>query len=56
MILRIKIIGTLSGIALSQTHYVENLIKKINFSAIKSACSPVNMALKLHKHDGSPVA
>ena len=56
VILGIKILRTNEGIALTQSHYVEKMLKKFNSFDCKPAKTPLELNVHLSKNMGEPVA
>ena len=52
VILGIKIFRTSEGIVLSQSHYVENVLRKFNVIDSPPAKTPVDLSLHLAKNRG----
>ncbi len=55
VILCIKIIRTPEGIVLTQSHYVEQVLRKFNAYDLQPIKSPVEVSLHLSKNHGEPV-
>ena len=56
VMLEIKIIINSEGITLSQSHYVEKILKKFNHFDCDPVRTPYNPSIHLKKNRGSPVA
>ena len=56
VILGIKIIRTSEGITLSQSHYVEKVLKKFNHFDCDPVRTPYDPSIQLKKNRGSPIA
>ena len=56
VILGIKIIRNSEGITLSQTHYVEKVLKKFSHFDCDPVRTPYDPSIHLKKNRGSPVA
>ena len=52
VILGIKILKTLNGLALSQTHYIQKILEKFNFLNFKREKTPIDVNLHLAKNKG----
>lgn len=56
VILGIKIVKTPEGIILTQSHYVEKVLRKFNAYDVTPLRSPVDLSLHLTKNRGEPVS
>ena len=52
VILRIKILKTPNGLALSQTHYIQKVLEIFNYLNFKRAKTPIDVNLHLAKNKG----
>jgi len=50
VILSIKLIKKNDGMILTQSHYVEKLLKKFNYFDVKLVCTPYDSSIKLKKN------
>lgn len=55
LILKINISRNESGISLSQSHYIEKIIRKYNYHDCKPVCTPFDPSIKLFKNIGDSV-
>ena len=55
-ILGIKVIKKDSSIILSQSHYVDQILHKFNFSNCRPSPTPISPNIKVTRHYGSPIA
>nr|KAJ0226697.1 hypothetical protein LSAT_V11C100011720 [Lactuca sativa] len=56
VILGIRIRKGNNGISISQSHYIEKILKKFNFENCSSVSTPIDPSLKLLPNKGSPVS
>nr|KYP56549.1 Retrovirus-related Pol polyprotein from transposon TNT 1-94 [Cajanus cajan] len=56
VILGIKLIKNHDGIVLTQSHYIEKLLKKFNYFDVKPVSTPFDPSIKLKKNIGESVS
>ena len=56
VILGIKILRDYDGITLTQSHYIEKVLKKFNHSDCNLASTPFDPSIKLIKNEGEPLS
>ena len=56
VILGIKILRDKDGITLTQSHYIEKILKKFNHSDCNPTSTPFDPSIKLIKNEGEPLS
>ena len=52
VILGIKIVRSENGISLTQSHYIEKILRKYNHFDCKPVCTPFDPSIKLERNTG----
>ena len=56
VILGIKILRDINGIMLTQSHYIEKVLKKFNYLDCNPVSTPFYPSIQLTKNEGRPVS
>ena len=56
VILGIKILRDINGIMLTQSHYIEKVLKKFNYLDCNPVSTPFDPSIQLTKNEGRPVS
>ena len=56
VILGIKIVRSENGISLTQSHYIEKILRKYNHFDCKPVCTPFDPSIKLERNTGEGIS